>query len=198
MENMPEFNTDHREFFRINDMVFVKLTPLNNDEVDNLSASIKNHTHNSDSKSKDQLQTIHTAFSRLTDQINQNDREVARALRLLDDKINILAESFQRQQSVITDTQDVIKANLSGGGIAFLSSEEYPAKSAIEIRIELRSSATVIHAIANVIACSKVSDAPKETPNYLRLAFSQMSESDRNSLIKHTLSRQAENLRASQ
>jgi len=49
-----------------------------------------------------------------------------------------------------------------------------------------------------VIACDKLRDAPEETPYYLRLAFSHMSEYDRNLLVKHTLSRQAQALRISQ
>lgn len=197
MENMPEFNTDQREFFRINDLVFIELTPINNNDVERLSVSIKDHTHNDDNKEKNQLQTLQTAFSHLTDQINQQDREIARALRLLNDKINILAQSFQRRQNS-SDNRNMVKANLSGGGIAFLSAEEYATKSAIEIRLDLRSSATVIHAIANVVSCNKNYGAPKETPYYLQLIFSHMSECDRNSLIKHTLARQAESLRAAQ
>ncbi len=197
MENMPEFNTDQREFFRIDDLVFIELTPINNNDVERLKVSIKEHTHYDDNKETKQLQTLQTAFSHLTDQINQQDREIARALRLLDDKINIIAQSFQRQKNS-SDNRNIVKANLSGGGIAFLSAEEYPTKSAIEIRLDLRTSATVIHAIANVVGCNKRYGAPKETPYYLRLVFSHMSEYDRNSLIKHTLARQAESLRTAQ
>ena len=194
MENMSEFNSDQREFFRINDMVFIELTPLDSSEVERLSVSIKDHSNNVENKEKSQLQTLQTAFSHVTDQINQQDREVARALRLLDEKITLLAQSFQRQQSS-SDGRSLVNVNLSGGGISFLTADKYTPKSAIEIRIELRSSATVIHAIANVATCDKSYNAPKETPYSLRLVFSHMSECDRNALIKHTLSRQAEDLR---
>lgn len=191
---MSEFNSDQREFFRINDMVFIELTPLDSGDVERLSVSIKDHTNNEENKEKSQLQTLQTAFSHLTDQINQQDREIARALRMLDERITLLAQSFQRQQN-ISENKSLTKVSLSGGGVSFLSADKYDAKSAVEIRIELRSSATVLHAIANVITCEKSFDAPKETPYYLRLIFSHMSECDRNSLIKHTLTRQAEDLR---
>ncbi|NQY26784.1 MAG: PilZ domain-containing protein [Piscirickettsiaceae bacterium] len=191
---MSEFNNDQREYFRINDMVFIELTPLNSSDVESLSVSIKDYSNSEENKEKSQLQTLQTAFSHLTDQINQQDREIARALRLLDEKVTLLAQSIQRQQNA-SENKIFTKVSLSGGGISFLSANEYMGRSAIEIRIELRSSATVIHAIANVIACEKTYDAPKETPYYLRLVFSHMSECDRNALIKHTLARQAELLR---
>ncbi len=195
MENMSEFNSDQREFFRINDMVFIELTPLDNSDIKSLSVSIKDYSDNEENKEKSQLQTLQTAFSHLTDQINQQDREIARALRLLDEKITLLTQGFQRQQNA-SENKILTSVSLSGGGISFLSVDNHAAKSAVEIRIELRSSATIIHAIANVIACEKPYDAPKETPYYLRLIFSHMSECDRNALIKHTLSRQAEILRS--
>ncbi|MFW5427280.1 MAG: PilZ domain-containing protein, partial [Methylophagaceae bacterium] len=68
----------------------------------------------------------------------------------------------------------------------------------VEIHIELSHSGNFINAIANVIACDKLDDTPEKTPYYLRLAFSHMSEHDRNLLVKHTLSRQAQALRISQ
>lgn len=194
MENMSEFNSDQRQFFRINDSVFIELNLLDENEVNDLSILIKNHANDATSKERSQLQTLQTAFAHVTDQINQQDREIARALRLLDEKITILTQSIQRKQNN-SDTRNLINVNLSGGGIAFFTDEKYAVNSTLEVRIELRSSAAVIHAIADVTGCDEPSEAPKETPYHLRLTFSQMSDYDRNILIKHTLSRQAENLR---
>lgn len=194
MENMSEFNSDQRQFFRVNDMVFIELTPLDKDEAKKLSLSIKNHASNIENKEKSQLQTLQIAFAHVTDQINQQDREIARALRLLDEKITILAQNLHRQQSA-SDSRSLVDVNLSGGGIAYFSADKHAIKSALEIRVELRSSATVIHAIAHVSGCDKPIDAPKDTPYFLRLIFTHMSDIDRNALIKHTLNRQAEDLR---
>jgi len=194
MENMPEFNSDRREFFRVTDRVFIDFTILNDDEAERLVPVIKNPIHTNDTENKQRLNSLQTNLTHLIDQINQTDRDIARALRLLDEKITLVAQSIKQSESKFDDKK-VIDANLSGGGMAFLSAEQYPSKTTIEIHIEFQSSGSTIHAIANVIACNKVYDAPKETPYLLRLVFSHMSEIDRNLLVKHTLSRQALELR---
>ena len=71
---------------------------------------------------KAQLRAIQNAFSHLVDQINHHDREVARALRMLDDKINLVSQSMQRYNNPI-NPDDLTEANLSGGGIAFMVDE---------------------------------------------------------------------------
>lgn len=194
MEHMPEFNSDRREFFRINDTVYVDFSLLSNDEAEHVANTIHDFVNSDDSQEKQQLNTLQTSFSHLLDQINQSDREVARALRLLDEKINLIAHSVQRLNKR-EDSSKAVDANLSAGGIAFLSAEKYDTKSTVDIRIELHPSGATLHALANVVACNKMYDAPSETPFHLRLVFSHMSELDRNLLVRHTLSRQAEELR---
>lgn len=198
MENMSEFNSDRRSFFRINDRIFIDVTELHYDDVKQVAHSIQNPPFSdSGSQEKYQLNTIQASLTHLIEQINQTDRQVARALRLLDDKISIISHMVQRQQNS-SDNRNMIEANLSGGGIAFMTDHQYTHKTTLELRIELQPSGTIIHAIANVIACEKPYDAPKETPYYLRLAFTHMNEYDRNFLVKHTLAHQAEKLRMTQ
>ncbi|MDQ7072408.1 MAG: PilZ domain-containing protein [Gammaproteobacteria bacterium] len=197
MENMPEFNNDRREFFRINDTVFVEISAIDGKELQSRVTAISNPIPDEGNLVQQQLDELTGSLTRLIDQISQSDRETARALRILDEKVNLVARSVQHQNN-IADHLDTTDVNLSGGGIAFLSADKYQTKSPVEIRIELSHSGNFITAIANVISCDKEYDAPKETPYYLRLAFSHMSEHDRNALVKHTLSRQAQILRLSQ
>ncbi len=194
---MPEFNTDRREFFRINDTVFVEISAIDGKELEHRVTAISNPIPTDTNLAQQQLSELTTSLAHTIDQISQSDRETARALRLLDEKINLVASTVQHQNN-ITDHLETTDVNLSGGGIAFLSADEYATKSPVEIRIELSHSGTFITAIANVIACDRINDAPTETPYYLRLAFSHMSEHDRNLLVKHTLSRQAQALRIAQ
>tara|TARA_R110001606_G_scaffold361754_5_gene515019 strand:- start:10725 stop:11324 length:600 start_codon:yes stop_codon:yes gene_type:complete len=198
MENISEFNNDRRDFFRINDRVYLDVTELNYDEVSEVASAIKNPSSmDNDSQEKRQLSTIQASLTHLIDQINHTDRQVARALRLLDDKISIISHMVQRQQN-IPDSRKMVDSNLSGGGIAFLTNFQYAYKTTLDLRIELQPSGTIVHTIANVIACDKHYEAPQHTPYYLRLVFTHMSEYDRNFLVKHTLSRQAEILRTTE
>tara|TARA_R110002050_G_scaffold9504_1_gene33085 strand:- start:223146 stop:223745 length:600 start_codon:yes stop_codon:yes gene_type:complete len=198
MENMSEFNNDRRNFFRINDTVYIDITELNYDEITHVASAIKNPPlTDNESQEKRQLSTIQASLTHLFEQINHTDRQVARALRLLDDKISIVTHMVQRQQNS-TDSRTMVESNLSGGGIAFMTDHQYISKATLDLRIELQPSGTIIHTIANVIACDKHYDAPKHAPYYLRLVFTHMSEYDRNFLVKHILSRQAETLRTTE
>jgi hypothetical protein len=198
MENMSEFNNDRRNFFRINDRVYIDITELNYDEVSEVASAIKNSPSiDNDSQEKRQLSTIQASLTHLIEQINHTDRQVARALRLIDDKVSIISHMVQRQQNT-TDSRKMVESNLSGGGIAFMTALQYTYKTTLDLRIELQPSGTIVHTIANVVACDKHYDAPKDKPYYLRLVFTHMSEYDRNFLVKHTLSRQAEILRTTE
>jgi len=185
---------DRREFFRINDTVFIEFQSISDQTAEELGQILRDPLHSGNHQEKGQLRTLQTAFNHVTEQINQHDRDIARALRLLDEKITLINHAVQRQQNK-SDKHLEIEVNLSGGGIAFMSAEEIAPKSAVELKIELQPSGTYIHTIANVIACSKTKDSSEEAPYFLRMAFISMSEIDRSILVKHILSRQAENIR---
>ncbi len=53
-----------------------------------------------------------------------------------------------------------------------------------------------IRAVAKVISCEQLLTAQNGKALSVRLAFTHMNETDRNILVKHTLTRQAENLRS--
>jgi len=195
MENMPEFNDDRREFFRINDSVYLDLKPIQDTEIDRVVNLFKSAGIDDSHKERQQISALQNSFSHVVEQINQTDREVARALRLLSDKIDIVSQMVNRLNTR-DDNAVPIDVNLSGGGLSVMSQQEYERRQAFEFKIELRPSATIIQGVARVVGCNQPFDAPAETPYVLRLVFSHMSEHDRNLLVKHTLTRQAEILRA--
>jgi len=184
---------DRREFFRINDTVFIEFHSISPEEAEQLGETLSDPLHSANNQEKSQFQTVQSAFNHITDQINQQNRDIARALRLLDEKINIINHALQRQQNKSEDNQ-ILDANLSGGGIAFMTAEQIDSKNAVEIKIQLQPSGAHIHSVAKVISCNKTNKG-SENPYFLRLAFTDMSEIDRTILIKHILNRQAEVIR---
>jgi len=184
---------DRREFFRINDTVFIECHSISSPEAEQLGEILKDPLHSANSQEKNQFQTVQSAFNHITDQINQHNRDIARALRLLDEKISLINHMVQRQQNKSEGNQ-ITEANLSGGGIAFMTAEQIDDKNAVELKIQLQSSGAHIHTVAKVISCNKTKE-DSEKPYFLRLAFIDMSEIDRSILIKHILNRQAEVIR---
>lgn len=194
---MQHAGSDRREFFRINDTVVVNYNIIEKERVGVVAKRIDQSQNHENNNEQAQLRAIQTTFSYLLDQINQNDREIGRALRMLDEKINLIAQSLQRQYNPI-DPDNLTEANLSGGGIAFMVPEPLDSRNNLELYLQLLPSTTTIHAMATVISCDKVLTAPEDKPYHLRLAFTHMDEQDRNLLVKHTLNRQAEVLRGGQ
>lgn len=184
---------DRREYFRINDTVFLEFNSISSQEAEQLGETLNDPLHSANNQEKSQFQTVQNAFNHITDQINQQNRDVARALRLLDEKISIINHALQRQQNKSEGNQ-MLDANLSGGGVAFMTAEQIDSKNAVEIKIQLQPSGAHIHSVAKVISCNKTNEG-SETPYFLRLAFTDMSEIDRTILIKHILNRQAEVIR---
>jgi len=186
--------SDRREFFRINDTVVVDYKVVSKESVPIVARRIAQSTDDDDSNEKAQLRAIQNAFSHLVDQINQQDRDIARALRMLDEKINLVSQSVQRHNNPV-DPDDLTEANLSGGGIAFMVESPVDIRGHVELHMQLLPTANTIHALATVISCERLLGAAPEKPFHLRMVFTHMDEQDRNLLVKHTLNRQAEMLR---
>jgi hypothetical protein len=186
--------SDRREFFRINDTVVVDYKLVAKENVTAIARHIAQSTSDDDSNDKAQLRSMQNAFNHLLDQINQQDREIARALRMLDEKINLVSQSIQRHNNPV-NPEDVTQANLSGGGIAFMVENPVEIRGYVELHLQLLPTANTIHALATVISCERLLGASPEKPYHLRMAFTHMDDQDRNLLVKHTLNRQAEMLR---
>ena len=186
--------SDRREFFRINDTVVVDYKVIGSESVPLVARRIAQSTDDDESTEKAQLRAIQNAFSHIVDQINHHDREIARALRMLDEKINLVAQSVQRYNNPV-DPDDLTDANLSGGGIAFMVDSPVEIRGHVELHMQLLPTANTIHALATVISCERLMGASPEKPFHLRMTFTHMDDQDRNLLVKHTLNRQAEMLR---
>lgn len=185
---------DRRAFFRINDRLIVNFRDITANEARELGEMILS-SPSPTAQSKQPIASLQMTFQHLVDQIAHNDRNIARAFRMLDDKLNALANNLQAIQNPI-DESSAVKVNLSAGGVALMSEHEFEAKTPIELRLQLLPSGSPIHALSNVVSCNQLTSEDGTKPYFLRLVFTHMSESDRNLLVKHTLSRQAESLRS--
>jgi c-di-GMP-binding flagellar brake protein YcgR len=191
-----EQSNERREHFRINDTLYIQYNAIDQTTAEQLGQQLTNVEHGDANQHQVQLRSLQTAFTLVTDQINHYDREVARALRILNEKINLLDQIINQPDPELPTANQKKEVNLSGGGLGLLCEQQYQERSPLSVQIELRSSGVTIQAVARVISCTRVEPENSQTPYYLRLAFTQMNEQDRDLLIKHILFRQAEELRA--
>jgi hypothetical protein len=188
-------NDERCEHFRINDTLSIQYKAIGHPATEQLGQELVDLDPSESNQCQVQLRSLQTAFTLVTDQINPYDPDVARALRILNDKITLIDQSIHRSDPERVTSQKV-EVNLGGGGLALMSEQQFETKSPISILIELRSSNVTIQALFSVISCTKVPAGNSQTPYYLRLTFTKMNEQDRDLLIKHILFRQAEELRA--
>lgn len=184
---------DRRAFFRINDHLVISVAPLTVAEAEQIGQAIIDAPLET-SQVAQQVASLQNSFNHLMDQIGHTDRDIARALRMLDDKVNLLAQRVQRLNTPLSP-EITTEVNLSAGGVALMTDTPFQARSTMEVRMQLLPSGLHIRAIAKVIACEQLIKSVQEKSFYLRMAFTHMNETDRNILVKHTLSRQAEELR---
>jgi len=187
-------HSERREHFRINDTLYIQYKAIDHATAEQLGQQLLKVDHDEESHHQVQFRSLQTAFTLVSDQINHYDREVARALRLLNEKINLIEQAIYQPDPEGSLSQKC-EVNLSGGGLGLLSEQQFETKSPLSVQIELRSSGVTIQAIANVIACTKAQSQNSQTPYYLRLAFTKINEQDRDLLIKHILFRQVKELR---
>lgn len=180
MENMSEFNNERREFIRVTDRISVTLSMLDIDEEAELIAMLGTQNYSSNSQRLDALQI---ELDHCIEQVKDVSQSAARAIELLNEKIDILSQSIRKK---LEPSHHYINASISSGGMALLNAEHYPVGRYLETQIEFESSDDTIQAIARVISCEQRADAAKDTPYFLRLAFSHISEMDRNTLVKYT------------
>lgn len=187
--------SDRRAFFRINDRLVMYFVPLTGVEAEQIGNAIIDATPEAGQLTQ-QMSSIQKSFNHLVDQIGHSDRDIARALRMLDEKVNLLAQNVQLLHTPL-NPESAIEVNLSAGGLAFMTDTAFAARSPMEIRMQLLPGGLHIRAIAKVIACDQLIESIQGKSFYLRMAFTHMSDIDRNILVKHTLNRQAEELRNS-
>lgn len=195
MNDTTSTGADRRAFFRINDRLVMTVVPLSTGEAEQIGQAIIDATPEAGQLTQ-QMSSIQKSFNHLVDQIGHTNRDVARALRMLDEKVNLLAQNVQLLHTPL-NPESATEVNLSAGGLALMTENPIPSRSAIEVRMQLLPGGLHIRAIAKVIACEQVIESTQGKSFYLRLAFTHMSETDRNILVKHTLNRQAEELRNS-
>ncbi|MCC5796968.1 MAG: PilZ domain-containing protein [Methylophaga sp.] len=177
---------ERRAFFRINDTVIVDVSEQSETEQPIMPTG--------DQQQRAQLNTIQTVLGHLIEKINHQDREIGRAMRLMDEKLNLLMQQLEAKLSP-ADMSKAREVNLSAGGMALVNSQQYPPKTSLRVALQLLPSMVNVYLQAKVISCKTISDHKEEPAYLLRMAFTEMNEEDRNTLVRHTLSRQAEILR---
>jgi c-di-GMP-binding flagellar brake protein YcgR len=181
---------ERREFFRIDDSVQVSIRLLRDDELtDHAAEQVVERKFTIMTR----MQSVSQGLSAALHRIEQKDPDVADYLKALDQKINLLGQTFLSSETELA-MQPGMAVNLSAGGIALNSADPLEQGDRVEIKLLLLPEFVGILSQGEVIDRTASSESAG-FPHRLRIGFSDISESDRDALIRHILRRQAEMLR---
>jgi len=183
---------DRRGFFRIDDEVnlfYKKIDEKLVNEPHHVSDNILNSCSLSTA-----LEMVSQESILLLHRLDKNLPDVAEYLRLIDRKIDLLAQAITMQgfQFKENDTRNV---NMSATGIAFNCEEALKESDYLEIKILLVSCMTVIVTYGRVVYCKNSQSNDSQYPYFVGVNFINMKDEDREMLIKYVVKEQLQQIR---
>ncbi|MGZ5620660.1 MAG: PilZ domain-containing protein [Methylobacter sp.] len=183
---------DRRGFFRIDDEInlfYKKIDAKLVTEPHHVSDNILNSCSLSTA-----LEMISQDSVALVHRLEKNLPDVAEYLKLIDAKIDLLAQAIMMQgfQFKESDTRNV---NISATGMAFNCEEALKEGDYLEIKILLVSSMAVIVTYGRVVYRTNSPSADVQYPYFVGVDFINMKDEDRELLIKYVVKKQLQQIR---
>ena len=186
---------ERRQYFRIDDTIRVDIRRLSSDEQTNgLNQLERGEVNNFTLMSSLAAITAQSAVH--IHRIENELPDVAAYLKAIDRKLEVVGRGLMTQRTELVAEQ-AQAVNLSAGGISLEVAEVYAAHCSVEVRMLLFPSFTGVQTYGEVVDCRAVKRG-SDTRYRVRVEFQQISEQDRDILIRHILRRQGEELRARQ
>jgi len=183
---------ERREFFRIDDSIRVSCRVIEPGEqpvtLDDRQSPDDRFTVMT------RLQAISQRLSAHLHRIEQRDTDVAEYLRALDEKIDLLGQSYLADSSELLG-QPFLSVNLSAGGLAMEVAEPLAMGDRVEIKLLLLPAYTGVVAYGEVVGVERSQEGNADYPYHVRINFTLIRESDQDALIRHIMRRQGEMLR---
>ncbi|MCU7795702.1 MAG: PilZ domain-containing protein [Candidatus Thiodiazotropha sp. (ex Semelilucina semeliformis)] len=182
---------ERREFFRIDDAIQVSYSVI---QAADLPASIDDRLQDDRFSVMTRMQAISQHLSAPLHRIEQRDPDVADYLKALDEKINLLGQSFLAEENELLG-QPSRSVNLSAGGLAMDIVEPLAMGDMVEIKLLLLPSYTGVLAYGEVVGVDTSPEGDPSYPHHVRINFTLIRNSDQDALIRHIMRRQGEMLR---
>jgi hypothetical protein len=182
---------ERREFFRIDDSIRVNYRVI---DASSVPVDIDERVSNDRFSVMTRLQGISQHLSAAFHRIEQRDPDVADYLKALDEKINLLGQSFLAEEKELLG-QPSQSVNLSACGLAMDVAEQLATGDRVEIKLLLLPSYTGVLAYGEVVAVDDNPQPDDGYPYHVRINFTLIRNIDQDALIRHILRRQGEMLR---
>ena len=179
-------NTERRRYFRIIDVIDLSFSVVK-DVIEEQRLSSQAPT------AAQLLQASDEEFGTLINAIWNGDAKLAKALSILNRKVDILAahvgiDPDDNESSLYDHSYKEVEVSLSGCGIAFSCEEQVAKDSKLALLLALKPSSIKIEADGTVVACEE-NDAESDQPYIIRVDL-KMKSQEEDLLIRHCVQRQ--------
>jgi len=179
---------ERRGFFRIEDKVTLQVRKL--DESKNGERSGLHFSQKSHYSLANELERMKAESRVYFRNIEKEVPDVARYFSHLEEKIDLIARTFILDSEDLS-LQETQLVNISGSGISFTSEQAYDIDDDVEITFVLHPVFMMINANARVVTCDELDDGRYR----LAIEFRNLSEDDRDLLIRHVVKKQMTDIR---
>jgi len=180
---------ERREYFRIKNWII-----LNHQSIDSLEEVSEQESLNDSTTSQvgllQQLNQLTVESESYLSSLTDKQSQLGDCLVNLNKRVDLLTQFAI--QLLNRDQQSLTEADISGGGLRFKSTQNYPIDQLIKLDIVLIPECLGVEACARVVYCVPF----KEADLYeVALTFVKLSENDREAIIKHIFAIQSKQLR---
>ncbi len=181
-------SNERRQFFRIDDNLAIAYRVLREEEI---------HADNASSQHMNLfslLANYDVAIDNLLAQLHKTQPVVQEILSTMNKKLNCVINQLEAESRTVERlTHKVFEVNISACGLGFVVDDQLTPGSLLSLDLILHPTETHIHTHGKVVGADPV---PEQKGEYVRIAFTHLSESDQETLIQHIVQRQGTILRA--
>ncbi|MGZ5050873.1 MAG: PilZ domain-containing protein [Methylobacter sp.] len=192
MDNSSTEFEERRRFFRIDDEISLFYKKIDENQLSDphqISESVLSICSLSSA-----LATVSEEAASLQRRIEKIVPEVADYLKILDAKIDLLAQAVL-MQGLKFEEHETRNVNLSASGIAFNCDETVQEGDYLEIKLLLASCMTAIVTFGRVVRCQRSHADDSQYANFVGVDFINIKDDDREMLIKYVVKKQMQQIR---
>jgi hypothetical protein len=189
MSEKQTISEERREFYRLDDEVLLDYRRLPEAELEGVRERLADRVPDGFTVAAT-FQTNSRIMNRMLQGFSASSPELARYLKMMDQKLNHLARLFVMEE-MDADAHERVTVNLSAGGMTFPSRQEFSPGDLLEMRVALMPNMVGLLIVARVVYCER-SAMPSDYPWQVAVEYEVLRESDRDLLCSHIMARETE------
>ncbi len=175
---------ERRNFFRINDEVYIELESITDAEYAVAQDTLDNLEDSTFSLSAD-FATLNNKFNPILNSIKQQYPDIGEFLDIINKKIDSLSQHVLYDNYNPTHKKPIM-ANLSASGIQFETTDKYTVKQPVKLELILLPEKVGLLIFGRVVEAKE---------NFISIVFEHLRTEDQELMIKHNLNKQMTELR---